>query len=120
MLPRDSQFVGNGHCSFGMRMSLNSKAIPQVAPSLILRNSVETNIAGEVIHGFVLNPIHSKFFIVPNGVGKSLTNISALFLKEQKGTKEQIGNSYFVVIDGLNGTFVGNDVWHRNIGSPNS
>ena len=88
MLPYDAQLVGNGHCSFGMRVSLNLVEMPQVPPSLILRNSGETNTAGEVIHGSALNPTRLKFYIVPNGVGKSLTNISARFLEEQKGMKE--------------------------------
>ena len=88
MLPQDAQLVGNGHCSFGMRVSLDLVETPQVAPSLISRNSGETNTAGEVIHGSTLNPTRAKFYIVPNRVGNSLTNISARFLEEQKGMKE--------------------------------
>ena len=85
MLPQDAQLVGNGHYSFGMRVSLNLVEMPQVAPSLLSINSRETNTVGEVIHDFSLNPTRPKFYIVPNRVGKSLTNISARFLEEQKG-----------------------------------
>ena len=82
MLPQDAQLVGNGHCSFGTRVSLNLVEMPQVAPSLLSRNSGETNTAGEVINGSTLNPTRPQSYIVPNGVGKSLTNISAWFLEE--------------------------------------
>ena len=88
MLPQEAQLVGNGHYSFGTRVSLNLVEMPQVSPSLLSRNSGETNTVGEVIHGSALNPTHPKFYIVSNGVGKSLTNISAQFLEEQKGMKE--------------------------------
>ena len=88
MLLQDAQLVGNGHCSFGMRVSLNLVEMPQVAPYILSRNSGETNTPREVIHGPVLNPTHPKSYSVPNGVGKSLTNMSAWFLEEQKGMKE--------------------------------
>ena len=87
MLPQDAQLFGNGHCSFGMRVSLNLVEMPQVAPYLLSRNSREKNTAGGVIHDSALNPTHPKFYIVPNGVGKSLTNISTRFLEKQKGRK---------------------------------
>lgn len=52
MLLEDPQPVGNGHYSFGTRMSLDSVEKPQViAPSLLSVNSGEINTAGEVIHG---------------------------------------------------------------------
>ena len=82
------QLVGNGHCSFGTRVRLNLVEMPQVTPSLFSRNSRETNTTGDVIHGCALNPTCPKFYIVSNGVGKSLTNIYAQFLEEQKGMKE--------------------------------
>lgn len=112
MLLQDPQLVGNGNCSFGTRMSLNSVAMPQViAPSLLSGNSGEIYTAGEVIHGSVLNPTPSKPHSVPNGVGKSFSNISARFLEEQKRLKQPLGNSSFGVTDGMNGTFAGNDVF---------
>ena len=89
MLPQDAQLVGNGHCSFGMRVSLNLVEMNQVAPYLLSRNSGEKNTTREVIHGSALNPTRPKSYIVPNGVGKSLTNISARFLEEQKGPMKQ-------------------------------
>ena len=49
MLPQGAQLVGNENCSFGTRVSLNLVEMPQVAPSLISRNSGETNTAGKVI-----------------------------------------------------------------------
>ena len=88
ILPQDAQLVGNGHCSFGMRVSLNLVEMPQVAPYILSRNSRETNTVGEVTHGSALKPTRHKSYIVPNGVGKSLTNMFARFLEEQKGMKE--------------------------------
>ena len=89
MLPQDAQLVGNGHCSFGTRVSLNLVKMPQVAASPLSRTSWETNTTAEVIHGSALNPTHPKSYIVPNGVGKSLTNIFPWLLEEQKGPMKE-------------------------------
>ena len=56
MLPQDAQLVGNGHCSFGTRVSLNLVEMPQVAPSLISRNSSETNDSRGGYTWFYLEP----------------------------------------------------------------
>ena len=89
MLPQDAQLVGNGHCYFGTRVRLNLVEMPQVAPSLFSINLGETNTSREVIHGSSLNPTRPKSYIDPNGVGKSLTNISSWFLEEQKGPMKE-------------------------------
>lgn len=111
MLLQDPQAVGNGHYSFGKRMSLDSVEKPQViVPSLLSVNSGEINTAGEVIHGSLLNTTSSKSHSVPNGVGKSWSNISSRFLEEHKRLKQPLRNSSFGVTDGINETFAGNDV----------
>eukprot|EP01018_Ginkgo_biloba_P027153 Gb_21512 [translate_table: standard] len=104
---QDSQLVGNRECSFGTNMMLTSATVPRVvSASHLAVDSGETHMTGEILHGSVLNLSPPNPQSIP--VWQSSNNISAWLLEKQNGLKQTSSNLSFGVMDGMNGSCVGN------------